>query len=228
MSNFNQLWESFLYDGEQLDEGSNLEEPKLSADSVNKPLEDPAEKDVTSLRALNQEYRNVSRIIAKLKKAGEEDSDKYKRLSVYAAKVANRFKIKKQLAKEKLAKEKAKDLLLKKIAASAKTDADKAALLKKFSLGETDVRRRRASEIVNEEEDNPWAICTASVGRDEDDKEKYENCVMGVKKEEGLDEAELEEKKKHKKRRKRKRRAYGGGYMFDTDGDGGGDGGGGE
>ena len=89
------------------------------------------------------------------------------------------------------------------------------------------VRRRRASEIVNEEEDNPWAICTASVGRD--DEEKYEDCVMSVKKQKGLDEAELEEKKKRKKRRKRKRRAYGygGSYMFDTDGDGG-DGGGGE
>ena len=32
--------------------------------------------------------------------------------------------------------------------------------------------------------DNPWAICTASVGRE--DKEKYEKCVMGVKKEKGI------------------------------------------
>ena len=30
-------------------------------------------------------------------------------------------------------------------------------------------------------EKNPWAICTASVGRE--DKEKYEKCVMAVKKE---------------------------------------------
>jgi hypothetical protein len=33
---------------------------------------------------------------------------------------------------------------------------------------------------------NPWAICTASVGRD--DKEKYEKCVMDIKKKEGMDE----------------------------------------
>jgi hypothetical protein len=33
---------------------------------------------------------------------------------------------------------------------------------------------------------NPWAICTASVGRD--DKEKYEKCVMDIKKKEGIDE----------------------------------------
>jgi ribosomal protein L37E len=33
---------------------------------------------------------------------------------------------------------------------------------------------------------NPWAICTASVGRE--DKEKYEKCVMDVKKQYKLDE----------------------------------------
>jgi hypothetical protein len=31
-----------------------------------------------------------------------------------------------------------------------------------------------------EDKDNPWAICTASVGRE--DKEKYEKCVKSVKK----------------------------------------------
>lgn len=44
-------------------------------------------------------------------------------------------------------------------------------------------------EVVNEEEktkDNPWAICTASVGRE--DKEKYEACVLSVKKEKGIKE----------------------------------------
>ena len=30
------------------------------------------------------------------------------------------------------------------------------------------------------DKDNPWAICTASVGRE--DKEKYEKCVKSVKK----------------------------------------------
>tara|TARA_Y100000593_G_C4305526_1_gene335529 strand:+ start:2144 stop:2725 length:582 start_codon:yes stop_codon:yes gene_type:complete len=33
--------------------------------------------------------------------------------------------------------------------------------------------------ITEEDENNPWAICTASVGRE--DKEKYEKCVMSVK-----------------------------------------------
>lgn len=45
---------------------------------------------------------------------------------------------------------------------------------------------------------NPWAICTASVGRE--DKEKYEKCVMDIKKKEGitesLTEAEYSEKQK--------------------------------
>ena len=31
---------------------------------------------------------------------------------------------------------------------------------------------------------NPWAICTKSVGRE--DKAKYERCVMDVKKEKGI------------------------------------------
>ena len=34
---------------------------------------------------------------------------------------------------------------------------------------------------------NPWAICTASVGRD--DKAKYERCVMKVKKKTGYHES---------------------------------------
>jgi hypothetical protein len=45
------------------------------------------------------------------------------------------------------------------------------------------------TSLYNEEDkskDNPWAICTASVGRE--DKEKYESCVMSVKKEKGIDE----------------------------------------
>ena len=38
---------------------------------------------------------------------------------------------------------------------------------------------------------NPWAICTASVGRE--DKAKYEACVMDVKKKMGMDESMYEE-----------------------------------
>lgn len=38
---------------------------------------------------------------------------------------------------------------------------------------------------------NPWAICTASVGRE--NKEKYEACVRDVKKQNGMDESIYEE-----------------------------------
>lgn len=37
-----------------------------------------------------------------------------------------------------------------------------------------------SQELSEQEENNPWAICTASVGRE--DKEKYERCVKDVKK----------------------------------------------
>ena len=33
---------------------------------------------------------------------------------------------------------------------------------------------------------NPWAVCTSSVGRG--DKDKYERCVMDVKKKHGVKE----------------------------------------
>ena len=35
------------------------------------------------------------------------------------------------------------------------------------------------SELSEEEKNNPWAICTASVGRE--NKSKYERCVLKVK-----------------------------------------------
>ena len=35
------------------------------------------------------------------------------------------------------------------------------------------------NDELQEQENNPWAICTDSVGRD--DKEKYEKCVKSVK-----------------------------------------------
>jgi len=44
---------------------------------------------------------------------------------------------------------------------------------------------------LQEEENNPWAICTSSVGRE--DKEKYEKCVKSIKKTHGT---EKDEKKK--------------------------------
>lgn len=42
-----------------------------------------------------------------------------------------------------------------------------------------------------ESKDNPWAICTASVGRE--DKEKYEACVKDIKKQKGIKESENED-----------------------------------
>lgn len=43
----------------------------------------------------------------------------------------------------------------------------------------------------NKDENNPWAICTASVGRE--DKEKYESCVRKVKAEHGISETLTED-----------------------------------
>ena len=41
------------------------------------------------------------------------------------------------------------------------------------------------------EENNPWAICTASVGRE--NKDKYEACVKSVKKQYNMESAEINE-----------------------------------
>jgi len=41
-------------------------------------------------------------------------------------------------------------------------------------------KKRSREDLEEEKENNPWAICTASVGRE--DKEKYEKCVKSVKK----------------------------------------------
>ena len=45
--------------------------------------------------------------------------------------------------------------------------------------------------IAEETKNNPWAICTASVGRE--DKDKYERCVMDIKKQHGISETMTEE-----------------------------------
>ena len=44
--------------------------------------------------------------------------------------------------------------------------------------------------IAEETKNNPWAICTASVGRE--DKVKYERCVMDIKKQHGISETMTE------------------------------------
>jgi len=46
------------------------------------------------------------------------------------------------------------------------------------------IKEELAAILSEEEKGNPWAICTASVGRK--DKEKYEACVISVKKQQGM------------------------------------------
>jgi len=46
--------------------------------------------------------------------------------------------------------------------------------------------------MEEEQKPNPWAICTAQVGRE--DKEKYEDCVLGVKEKHGIKKEEKEVK----------------------------------
>jgi len=43
---------------------------------------------------------------------------------------------------------------------------------------------KKVEEEIKKGQNNPWAICTASVGRD--DVEKYERCVRHVKKRLGM------------------------------------------
>ena len=43
-----------------------------------------------------------------------------------------------------------------------------------------EIIKEEIEAIEEEEKNNPWAICTASVGRK--DKKKYEKCVKSVKK----------------------------------------------
>jgi hypothetical protein len=53
--------------------------------------------------------------------------------------------------------------------------------------GEGNLEGNKALYEEDKSKNNPWAICTASVGRE--DKEKYEACVRDVKKENGIDES---------------------------------------
>jgi hypothetical protein len=54
-------------------------------------------------------------------------------------------------------------------------------------LNKKDKKEEDEEELdESESKDNPWAICTASVGRE--DKKKYEACVRDVKKEKGVKE----------------------------------------
>lgn len=50
-----------------------------------------------------------------------------------------------------------------------------------------DMMIHEVEETEEEKKNNPWSICTASVGRE--DKAKYERCVKDVKKEKGISES---------------------------------------
>jgi len=57
--------------------------------------------------------------------------------------------------------------------------------------GEGNLEGNKPMYEAKDAENNPWAICTASVGRE--NKEKYEACVMDVKKQKGIKEEMTEE-----------------------------------
>ena len=65
-----------------------------------------------------------------------------------------------------------------------------------------DGEKSNKEQLMGEQAKNPWAVCTAKVGRKDKDKDKYESCVKGVKEEgcgckhkekEQLDEEDVEE-----------------------------------
>ena len=74
------------------------------------------------------------------------------------------------------------------------------------------ITKNRLKEIIaeeisklNEEKPNPWAICTASVGRE--DEEKYERCVKDVKAQYDIKEDREEEMMANMARAEAARRA---------------------
>jgi len=50
---------------------------------------------------------------------------------------------------------------------------------KRFGFFENMIKEELEAYLEEEEKNNPWAICTSSVGRE--DKEKYEKCVKSIK-----------------------------------------------
>jgi hypothetical protein len=50
---------------------------------------------------------------------------------------------------------------------------------KRFGFFEETIKEELEAYLEEEEKNNPWAICTSSVGRE--DKEKYEKCVKSIK-----------------------------------------------
>jgi rubrerythrin len=62
-----------------------------------------------------------------------------------------------------------------------------------FTKSEREKIRKETFKASLTKQQNPWAICTAAVGRD--DKEKYESCVLSIKEQYGIskDEADPQE-----------------------------------
>jgi hypothetical protein len=52
------------------------------------------------------------------------------------------------------------------------------------ALDEVLNEKKKKTKVKTKKKVNPWAVCTASVGRK--DKDKYESCVMGVKSDQGM------------------------------------------
>ena len=54
----------------------------------------------------------------------------------------------------------------------------------KIKITTSHVHSCGCEHMEEEKKPNPWAICTAQVGRE--DKENYEDCVLGVKEKHGI------------------------------------------
>jgi hypothetical protein len=68
----------------------------------------------------------------------------------------------------------------KKVASDVASDIAKVADQNEAHVVISPDDEEKKKELSEEKENNPWAICTASVGRE--DEEKYEDCVKAVKK----------------------------------------------
>lgn len=67
------------------------------------------------------------------------------------------------------------------VTASIESEKEKKSIIRKI-MAYLDAQKAQIKKdlmLPEQEENNPWAICTAQVGRE--DKEKYEKCVKSVK-----------------------------------------------
>ena len=80
------------------------------------------------------------------------------------------------------------DAMLNEVEELDEEDQGEVAIKVHNKLNKKDKKEEEDEEELEESEskNNPWAICTASVGRE--DKEKYEACVIDIKKKKGIKE----------------------------------------